>query len=276
MTGMAVITTLMTQADKAAVSKMLSLDLFGYYTIASALASAPIAIAAPVAVAIFPRMAGLAALENRVGLSAVYHRACALVLVAAGSGGLTIAVYAPEVLRAWTGSQTTAQRAGLAASLLIVGQLIQVVMLLPSYLPLVFDRVRINLVWGIGSIVLLVPMLVLLVRKYGITGGATAWLAMNMIVILPYTFMVHHRFLRGEFAKWAFKDVGLPSLGIGIGLALCRWLIPVPGSRLLTLGLIGLVWAISATAAVCMSPELRVLWKSDWIVNHKRISVPAS
>jgi O-antigen/teichoic acid export membrane protein len=276
MTGMAMIAALLTQADKAAVSKMLTLDLFGYYTIASALAYAPIALAAPVAVAIFPRMAGLAAVENRVELSRVYHRACALVVAGAGSGGLTIAAYAPEFIRAWTGSSATAQRAGLAASLLVIGQLIQVVMILPSYLPLVYGQVRMNLKLGIASFVLVLPLLILLIGKYGITGAATAWLIMNMSVVLPYTYVVHRRFLRGEFAKWALNDVGLPSLGAVVGLALCRWLIPVPSSRLLTLGLIGLVWAISATAAACISPELRAFWKPDWIVNRKRYSCPAS
>ena len=276
MAGMAVISTLLTQMDKGAVSKMLTLDMFGYYTIATALASCPIAFAAPVAVAIFPRLAGLAATEDRKELCRIYHYACGLVVAAAVSGGLTLAIYAPEFIRAWTGSAPTAQQAGLTASLLIGGQLIQVIMLIPSYVPLVFGNVRINLLLGITSVVIVSPLLFLLIGRYGIAGAATAWVIMNLSVVLPYTYTVHRRFLRGEFARWLGKDVGMPSLGAIVASISCRWLIPVPSSRFLVFGLIGLVWSISGIAAVCLNSELRKLWRFESITNRKRLTCSAS
>ena len=49
MAGMAVVSTLLTQTDKLVVSKMLSLEMLGYYTLAGSLATVPLMLASPIA-----------------------------------------------------------------------------------------------------------------------------------------------------------------------------------------------------------------------------------
>ena len=46
--------TLLTQTDKLAVSKMLSLEMLGYYTVAVYTGSVPLMLAGPIASAVFP------------------------------------------------------------------------------------------------------------------------------------------------------------------------------------------------------------------------------
>ena len=263
MAGMAVMMTLLTQSDKAAVSKLLPLDILGYYTIASALGTSPSMLGAPIAAAVFPRLAGLAATEARIEFQRVYHSACQLVVVVAVSGGLTLAAYAPEFIRAWTGSSLTAQYAGIAASLLILGQLMQVIMVVPTYLSLAYGNVRLNLQLCLASVVIVIPLLILLIEKYGINGAGAAWLIMNFTVVLPFTFVTHRRYLPGHFAKWLSRDIALPTLGALFGVGVCRWLIPIPSARPLLLALIACAWIFSAACAACLSSELRSrLWSS--------------
>ena len=61
MVGMTLLSTLVTQTDKLAVSKMLPLETFGYYMVAVSLSQAPRMLASPIAVAVFPRFTGLVA-----------------------------------------------------------------------------------------------------------------------------------------------------------------------------------------------------------------------
>src|ERR1019366_3636885 len=98
MTGIAVVSTLLSQTDKLAVSKMLPLEMLGYYSLAGALASVPLALASPIASAVFPRMTGLVALADPGALTRIYHRTCRFVSVAVIPAGLTASFFAGECI----------------------------------------------------------------------------------------------------------------------------------------------------------------------------------
>lgn len=257
MAGMAVVSTLLTQTDKLAVSKMLSLEMLGYYTLAGALASVPLMLASPIASAVFPRFTGLVASGDCNGLTRLYHKTCELVAVAVIPAGLTVVLFAGHSIFAWTGSALIAQRAGPVASLLLGGQLIQSIMVVPYYLALAHGNVRLNLQIGIASVVLITPLLIVLILKYGVVGAGVSWLVMNLCIVPPYMYLLHRRFLPGELQKWVLHDVLRPLLAALPLILLARLFLPVPSSRLMTLGLLGLVWGVSAAATALSSPEVR-------------------
>lgn len=257
MLGMAVVSTLLTQTDKLAVSKMLSLEILGYYTIAGALASVPLMLASPIVSAVFPRLTGLVALEDRNSLVRLYHRTCELVAVAIIPAGVAIALFARDFIFAWTGSAITAQRAGLVASLLLGGQLMQAVTAVPYCLALAHGNVRLNLQVGIASVVLITPLLIGLIIKYGVVGAAFSWLIMNLCTLPPYMYFLHRRFLPGEFQRWFLRSVAQPLLIALPCVLLGRWVVPHISSRILMLCLIGMVGGVSAAATAAGVPELR-------------------
>jgi len=257
MTGMAVVSTILIQTDKLAVSKILPLEMLGYYTLAGVLASAPITLASPIASAVFPRLTGLVAIGDRIGLTRFYHKTCELVAVAIIPAGLTLALFAGRFIFAWTGSAIIAQHVGLVAALLLAGQIMQAITLVPYYIALAHGDVRLNLQIGIVSVVLITPLLIYLITKYGVVGAGISWLVMNICTLPPYMYFLHRRFLPGELRRWYLRSVGLPILAALPVVLLGRWLLPSPSSRLLTFGLIGLVWGVSAAAAAFIIPELR-------------------
>ena len=257
MAGMAVVSTLLTQTDKLAVSKMLPLEMLGYYTLAGALASAPLMLASPIASAVFPRLTGLVEIEDRIGLVRLYHRTCELVAVAIIPAGLTLALFAGDFILAWTGSAAVAQRAGLVASLLLVGQLIQAITVVPFYVALAHGNVKLNLQIGVSSVILITPLLIYLITRYGVVGAGISWLVMNLCTLPPYMYFLHRRFLPGELRRWYLRSVGLPFLTALPFVLLGRWLVPHTDSRLFMFCLIGLVWGLSAAATATTIPELR-------------------
>ena len=264
MASMAVLSALLTQTDKLAVSKMLSLEMLGYYTLASALSSIPLMLASPIASAVFPRFTGLVASGDSIGLTRLYHQTCELVAASVIPVGLTAALCAGHLIFAWTGSSTLAQRAGPVASLLLGGQLIQSITVVPYYLALAHGNVRLNLLIGIVSVVVITPLLIVLIMKYGVVGAGASWLVMNLCTLSPYMYLLHRRFLPGEARRWLLSDVGRPLLVALLVVFLCRWLLPTPASRLLSLGLVGLVWGVSTAATASASPQLRNIWKVTW------------
>lgn len=267
MAGMSLIGILLTQTDKVVVSKMLTLEMFGYYTLATILASVPLLLASPISIAVFPRLTGLVEIGNNTFIKKFYHRSCSLVTIAVLPGAVTLAAYASCFIYAWTGSTIAAQQVGMVATLLLGGQILQAITLVPYNLALAHGNVRFTLQIGTSMVVLITPLLIYLIMKYGVVGAGMSWLIMNICTVPPYMYLLHQRLLPGEFSRWCLRDVCLPLLASLPVILLSRWLIPIPSSRIMIIVLITLVCIVSTAAAVATVPELR----SEFIKKGKRI-----
>jgi hypothetical protein len=128
----------------------------------------------------------------------------------------------------------------------------QSITVVPYYVALAHGNVRLNLQIGIVSVVVITPLLIVLIIKYGLAGAGLSFLVMNLCTLPSYMYLLHRRFLRGELQEWIWCDVLRPSLPA----------IPIilPSSRLLALGFVGLLWSVSSVAAACTLPELRSVW----------------
>jgi O-antigen/teichoic acid export membrane protein len=257
MIGITLVSTVLIQMDKIVVSKMMSLEDFGYYMLASVMAQAPIIIAAPISAAVFPRFTNLASEGARKSLAALYHRTCGLVSAVAIPCGLTLALFSGDFLLAWTGSATAADRAGLTACLLTGGSLCLALQVIPYNLALAYGWTRLNLYLGMASMVIIIPLLIILVGMLGLTGAGMSWMALNVLVIPPYIHYLHKRFLKGEVRRWYLKDIGLPLLAALPVVLIGRWLFPQFHSRPAIFITIGLVGSTAILAAFLAVPELR-------------------
>lgn len=266
MAGMAVVSILLTQIDKLAVSKMLSLEMLGFYTIAGSLAAIPLILASSIALATFPRFTTLAASGDREQLSRLYHRSCELVALAIIPSSLTIALFSEDLIHIWTGSATTANETWLVASLLLGGQLLQAITVVPYYIALAYGDVKLNLRIGIISVLLITPLLIILVLKFGIIGAGFSWLIMNICTLPPYMYYLHRRFLPSELGQWLNRSVLWPfAVGI-LCLALFKQFTPYSASLWLTFIYIGIAWSITFTATAVSMPEARRFMKNK--ANH--------
>ncbi len=73
---------------------------------------------------------------------------------------------------------------------------------------------------------MIIPLLLIIVPKYGAVGAAFAWLILNFGYILFSLPIVHAKLMRGELLQWVLSDFGLPSLVTLITVALSWILMP--------------------------------------------------
>ncbi len=85
MTGITVLSTILMQLDKVILSRMLSLELFGYYSLASMVAMTLYRFVSPVFIATYPRMTNLVALGATEEIRKLYHKSAQLVSVLSSS-----------------------------------------------------------------------------------------------------------------------------------------------------------------------------------------------
>ena len=102
--GVAVITLLslmLTQVDKVVLSKVLSLEEFGYYSIANVVAGSLYLLINPINQALFPKFSELVYQDKTASLTKLFHQGSQLITVLVGSAAVTLICFGPTILKAW-------------------------------------------------------------------------------------------------------------------------------------------------------------------------------
>ena len=115
------LSVLMMHLDKIILSKVLTLQHFGYYALAASVAAVMYRGFSPVYQAVFPRLSELANTNETSVIRAVYHEAAQLVSVLVIPAAVVISLFSAEVLAIWLGNSMTAARAAGILSVLVVG-----------------------------------------------------------------------------------------------------------------------------------------------------------
>ena len=201
---------LLTQVDKILLSRLLSLEQFGFYALAAAVASGLFALVSPITQAFYPRFCEFVAANDLVGLSRSYHDAAQLVSVVAGSLAVVLIVYSEIFLRLWTQDFHVAAQAAPLLSLLMLGNLLNCMMWVPYQAQLAYGwtslAIRINFV----AVLIVIPAILVTVPKFGAIAAAWVWVALNTGYILIGAQLMYLRIMSTDKKRWYFQDMILP------------------------------------------------------------------
>jgi O-antigen/teichoic acid export membrane protein len=260
MEGLGLSAIVLTQSDKVILSKLLSLETFGYYTVAGILGRGLYVLITPVSNAFFPRFSALVAADDEGALKRLYHQGSQLMAALVIPAGVVVSLFSFDILLLWTGNADTARNAAPIASLLVIGTALNGLMNLPYALQLAYGWTGLGLSINSFFIVVLMPTLVYATLHYGPVGAAAVWVALNTLYLLVGLPLTHQRLLKGEAGPWFRTDVSLPFLAMLPVVGLGRWLLAGPTSPPASLGSLSLVLLCSSFAAAAAAPGIR-----DWI-----------
>lgn len=234
--GMAATTLLallLTQVDKLLLSKLVSLEDFGYYTLAASVAGVLYFLVAPMITAVSPRLTELVARSDQQALIETYHRASQWLAAVLVPVALMTAVFAEPLLYVWTGNTVLSHQAAPLLAVLAIGTLFNGFMHVPYSTQLAHGwtgfAVRVNLV----AVCFIVPAILWAVPHFGAIGAAWAWLALNAGYVLISIHFMHRRLLSGEKWRW-YRDAVFKPLATGsIAVLVLRQWITLPQDRAL-------------------------------------------
>ncbi|MDM8546570.1 oligosaccharide flippase family protein [Candidatus Venteria ishoeyi] len=197
------------QLDRIFLSHWLSLETFGYYSVASiiAMSIAP-RIASPFFAALYPRLTQYFKQGEEDKSIALYHNGCFMLALILIPLSLFIALYAQELLWLWTSDHKTVNNAASTLTLLALGCLFHGMMYIPYALQLAHARIKIALYLNIISLCIAVPLMLILYTNHGANGVAFTWFILNAFSTLIGVFMIHRHLLKGEYKKWLLYDNG--------------------------------------------------------------------
>jgi O-antigen/teichoic acid export membrane protein len=256
MVGISALAIMLTQVDKLILSKLLSLEAFGYYTLAGTVAASLYRLVTPLFTALFPRFAQLAATDENA-LVSVYHRACQCMTALIVPVAVVIAFFSRELLQLWTRSDVTARAAAPILTLLVLGTAVNGLLNLPYALQLAYGWTRLSLTANAIAVLILVPALFVAASRYGAVGAARVWCMYNFGYALVVIHIMHRRILPGQEWRWYGQDVGLPLVVALTATALTR--VVVTGSSLPIPLLVQLAFAgVFVEVVTCASlPDIR-------------------
>lgn len=257
MSGISVLAMALTQMDKVVVGRLFTLDQLGYYTLAGTVGNGLYYLIGPVFAAVFPRLCQLVTQRDEDGLRRLYHQSCQLMSVIVLPAALVLVFFVRPLLLSWTGSPEIVERTWRVAVAIAIGTSLSGLMNLPYALQLAHGWTRLTLWVNLVAVVLLVPLVTLLGRRFGIVGAAAGWTILNVGYVLVCLRLMHRRLLPGEMWRWYLVDVGLPLLGALAVVAPLRLWLTVPPGRIPAMITLGGVGALAMVGAGLAAPEVR-------------------
>jgi O-antigen/teichoic acid export membrane protein len=256
MTGISVMSVVLTQVDKIILSKVLPLEAFGYYSLASRVAAALYYLIGPVTTAYFPRFSQLSASEHREELARVYHKGCQVMSVAVLPATAVLALYPAELLQLWTRDAVLVANCSAILAALALGNALNGMMGLPASLQFAHGWTRLVLQFNTVAVLLLAPLTYVMATLHGGLGAAGVWLALNVGYVAIMLRLMHQRLLPGQLGTWFARDFGAPFAAAFAAAGLCKLLIPAGGP---VAALIGIAAAMGSAvlAAGWAASELR-------------------
>jgi O-antigen/teichoic acid export membrane protein len=268
MSGISVLATVLTQLDKVILSKMLTLEMFGYYTLAGVLAMSLYRLIGPVFSAIYPRFTQLVSLANQDGLKQLYHESCQFMSVLILPVSVVVAMFSYEIMLIWTQDQMTAEKSHALVSILICGAALNGLMNIPYGLQLAHGWTKLALSANLIAIIMLAPMIVFMTFQFGALGGASVWVILNGGYVLISIHFMHRRLLPREKWSWYWHDVSLPLIASLLIPGLGRVLIDGHTSQFMMIIYLFII-SISTLAITAITTKTTRIWFFNMISNLK-------
>lgn len=248
-----------TQADKLMLTRFVSLEILGFYMVASTVASGLTRLAIPLIQAFGPRFTELCAIGDDDRVRETFHRASRLLSATLLPPAAFLVLLAEPVLTAWLRNPRIAASSASFTSLLVAGTVFSV----SGYpaLGILYSKNLMRKVVLITacSAAIVLPALFFAIQHFGATGAAWSWLVYGAVTYLSYELCALREMQHRRPVSAILRDFALPCLiSFAIAWTITYW--HRQSAQMPVLGLlgIGLLTAWLTTLLTCTEIRKRV------------------
>lgn len=206
------------QIDKVFVSHFFTLEVFGYYNLATMVSSGFTMLVSPIYLTYLPRFSALVAQKDDISLRRTYHQSSQLVSVAILPAVTTGVLFANKIIQLWTGDPVVADKTAPIAVVLLIGTALNALAGISYGIQVAHGWTRLAMYSNLISLPVIIGLLFMLNNLFGIIGIAFIWLIHNLLMLVITVPIMHRKILKGDFGIWLWKDTLTP-LFVCIGCA---------------------------------------------------------
>ena len=216
--GISLGTILLGQIDKIILSKVLTLEVFGYYMLATTIANVIMSLASPIHTALFPKFSQLVVKKEENKISDLYHKGCQLASIVILPFTVTMVFFSKEILGFWIGDQFVVDNTYVLLSLLLIVITIKAFMTLPYALQLAHGWTKLAFYKNFITIIIMAPLMLWIVEIYQSVGAIWVMISLNLGALIVEIIIMHRRILRNKYKRQYIYDVFIPILIVsGLG-----------------------------------------------------------
>lgn len=205
-----------TQMDKITISKLLSLENLGYYTLAVSLSQGLIVLVNPIATALLPRFtAHFSAHENNEAKH-LFVKASTVVSVLVFSIMMVMSFFAKDLIWLWTGNSDLALKTFVLIPIIALAYTMLALQFLPYNIAIANAYTKLNNILGIASLILTIPGYYFATKFYGSIGASAVFCFVQTTSTFIYLYFINKKFIKTNILKEIYwKQIILPFLVAG-------------------------------------------------------------
>ncbi|WP_018630765.1 oligosaccharide flippase family protein [Niabella aurantiaca] len=212
MTGISVITFFISQIDKIVVSKFLLLKYVGFYNIAFAISGVLMMVASPIHTIVNPKFSALEAQNKEDELKRLYYLTNRWVVLFVVPIGFSLIAFSHDILRLWTKNFELANETSPILKFVALGYVFNCIATTYYFYTLAKGNTKFGLYQNLLSVIVILPLIILLTRRYGAVGAGACWMIYNTLLLSISLPIFHRLYLKGEFLYWIKNIFILPVL----------------------------------------------------------------
>jgi O-antigen/teichoic acid export membrane protein len=259
--AIALVSMLLTDLDKLVVSGLVSLETFGYYTLASRIAGTLLMASTSVFPAVYPALVRFAMEQNEVRFAELYHRGSQTMSLLVFPAAITAAVFAKPLMFAWTGSEQIANNTAPIAALLMIGNAFICTAALPYAAQLAHGWTGLSFWTNLAYLPVTTVLLVILTKRFGGEGAAAVWLLITTSYFVTQIPIMYRKILRYQAWRWYVNDVGIPLFSCGLTAMLLATIMEPATTRVGGAAVVAMAGLLVGAVGLLATPLVRdQLW----------------
>ena len=145
--------------------------------------------------------------NNDRDMLALYRKSTQLIAIIVLPLTGVIALFATELLLAWTGNRAAADWAGPILFWLALGNGILTINAFQYYLQFAHGKLKTHVIYNTILAIIQIPLIIYIAITYGALAVAQAWFALRLATFLLWTPIVHHMLAPGVHFPWLAKEI---------------------------------------------------------------------
>lgn len=203
---------LISNMDKLILSTYLTLENYGFYSISTLLSSGIIILAQPIAQAFQPRMTSSFSVDGIIKAEKILENATRWVVCLIFPVAMILCFYPLQVIYIWTGNLDASSQAGNLLPGYTFGNIFIALGSLLYAFQVSVGVVRKHLQGNILLCAIYLPLLPIVVTKYGALGVSMLWAMINISYFIFWNLHLLNKITLTLYPKWIFRDCLLPLL----------------------------------------------------------------
>lgn len=251
---------LLTQLPTLVVAKYTSLADLAAYTLALTLGlNLATILTQPIAGTLMPRFVVSLKADNEVELAREYHRWTEILAALILPVVATLVWFPRPLLNLWLGACSPLVEP-IAALLpwVAIGTMLNTFATMPYVLQIASGWTRLSVTKNYVAVIVLAPLLLFLVQRYGALGAAICWVMLNLGYYLIEVPLTHRRLLKGELTRWWWRGTLAPTVVVsGIYCVVTSMFIPTAAPLWLEVVIAGVTAGAAIGSLLCVLPLFR-------------------